>query len=38
MMAQLGFKTGAELVQYAVRLGLVGTAKNAADSRKTRKP
>ena len=38
MMAQLGFKTGAELVQYAVRLGLVGSAKNAADSRKTRKP
>jgi DNA-binding NarL/FixJ family response regulator len=24
MMEQLGFKTGAELVQYAVRLGLVG--------------
>lgn len=32
MLEQLGFKTGAELVQYAVQLGLVG-ARRAPDQR-----
>ena len=36
MMEQLGLKTGAELVQHAVRLGLVGPAMNSRDARKPR--
>ena len=32
MMHQLGFKTGAELVQYAAQIGLVGRAAPPPDA------
>jgi DNA-binding NarL/FixJ family response regulator len=37
MMRQLGFTRGAELVQYAVQLGLVGSASDQGSARRNRK-
>lgn len=38
MMRQLGFKRGAELVQHAVQLGLVGPAPDKGSTARKRKP